>query len=131
MVQTITFFEVASQHAKWLSERQKVVAENIANANTPGYRSKDVDSFDRVLNSNTEMARTNALHFKEDNSRSLYSKTRIIQSPLDQSIGIQVSGNTVGLTNELYKSGQIKYLYSLNNILVGKLNSMMMSVSKG
>nr|MBA2917144.1 flagellar basal body rod protein FlgB [Candidatus Liberibacter asiaticus] len=31
-MQPITFFQIASQHANWLSERQKIVSENIANA---------------------------------------------------------------------------------------------------
>lgn len=52
VMQPITFFEIASQHANWLSERQKVVSENIANASTPGYRSKDISAFETVLNDN-------------------------------------------------------------------------------
>ncbi|MBY7649191.1 MAG: flagellar basal body rod protein FlgB [Candidatus Liberibacter europaeus] len=131
MVNPVTFFEMASQHAKWLSERQKVVSENIANASTPGYHAKDISSFGAVLNENFAMARTNSLHLEESDSQGFYKKNRIIQAPLDQSIGVQVSGNTVGIINELYKSGQIKYLYELNSRLVGKLNSMMMRIAKG
>ncbi|MBL0848620.1 MAG: flagellar basal body rod protein FlgB [Candidatus Liberibacter ctenarytainae] len=130
-MQPITFFEIASQHARWLSERQKVVSENIAHASTPHYRAKDVSSFESVLNNNFDMDRTHVSHLKESDSQGFHIKTRIVQAPLDQAIGVQVSGNTVGLTNELYKSGYIKNLYDLNTRLVGKLNSMMMSIVKG
>ena len=34
---------LAAQHAKWLSVRQTAVSQNLANANTPGYRRRDVD----------------------------------------------------------------------------------------
>lgn len=42
-------FELASQRLKWLSDRQKTVSENIANADTAGYRAKEVESFDDYL----------------------------------------------------------------------------------
>ncbi|MBA5723621.1 flagellar basal body protein [Candidatus Liberibacter sp.] len=127
-MQSITFFEVASQHAKWLSERQRVVSENIANASTPRYRAKDVDSFAVVLNKNIGMARTHPSHIDRSDSN---QNIRIIESPLDQTVGVQVSGNTVGLTNELYKSADIKNSYELNALLVSKFNSMIMRVAKG
>lgn len=42
-------FELASQRLKWLSDRQKVVSENIANADTAGYRAKEVEGFESYL----------------------------------------------------------------------------------
>ncbi|WP_407041767.1 flagellar basal body rod protein FlgB [Candidatus Liberibacter solanacearum] len=131
VMQPITFFEIASQHANWLSERQKVVSENIANASTPGYRSKDISAFETVLNDNIAMARTHEAHLKAMDFEGFHRHVRTIQAPLYQPIGIQVSGNTVGITNELYKAGNIKHLYELNTRLVKKLNYMMMHVVKG
>lgn len=48
-IETPNIFELASQRLKWLSDRQKVVSENIANADTAGYRAKEVESFDDYL----------------------------------------------------------------------------------
>jgi Flagella basal body rod protein len=42
----IHLFDLASQQARWLSARQIAVAENIGNANTPGYKAKDVPPFE-------------------------------------------------------------------------------------
>ncbi len=42
-------FELASQRLKWLSDRQKVVSENIANADTSGFRAREVESFEDFL----------------------------------------------------------------------------------
>ncbi len=44
-----SWFQMASRRMEWLSSRQQVIAENIANANTPGYAGRDVQSFDDFL----------------------------------------------------------------------------------
>jgi len=38
-------FEMMKGRFAWLSQRQQVLARNIANADTPGYRPRDVESF--------------------------------------------------------------------------------------
>lgn len=45
-LQKLTFFQVAQQRMDWLAQRQKVVSENLANANTPGYVAKDLKPVD-------------------------------------------------------------------------------------
>lgn len=42
----ITLFQVAKQRMNWLGQRQEVIAQNIANANTPGYRATDLKKFE-------------------------------------------------------------------------------------
>ncbi|OOY22192.1 hypothetical protein BMI86_06670 [Thioclava sp. DLFJ5-1] len=46
---TISFFNLASDRMQWLAARQKVLAENIANADTPNYRARDVTDFHSFL----------------------------------------------------------------------------------
>ncbi|MCF8474272.1 MAG: flagellar basal body rod protein FlgB [Emcibacter sp.] len=41
-LKSISLFSSLSQKMDWLTERQKVLAQNIANANTPGYVPKDL-----------------------------------------------------------------------------------------
>ncbi|MCR9220683.1 MAG: flagellar basal body rod protein FlgB [Alphaproteobacteria bacterium] len=40
-----------TQKMDWLTQRQRVLAQNIANADTPGYRARDIEpiDFDRAL----------------------------------------------------------------------------------
>ena len=125
-MQPIQLFDLASRQAEWLTIRQQVVAGNIANANTPKFRAKDVTPFDAVLdNSNINMARTNPAHL----SGSDFSDSGDIDvkdAALDQEIGVQESGNTVGLAEELSKSGDIKRQYDLNTSLVSSFNRMML-----
>ena len=42
-------FALAEKRLEWTGQRQSVLAQNIANVNTPGYTARDVKSFDQVL----------------------------------------------------------------------------------
>lgn len=42
-------FDLTSRHMSWLSQRQAITAANIANADTPGYRTRDAVSFDSFV----------------------------------------------------------------------------------
>ncbi|MCV3737145.1 flagellar basal body rod protein FlgB [Rhizobium sp. TRM96647] len=122
MTQPIQFFELASKQAEWLSVRQSVVAGNIANANTPGYKAKDVTPFQSVLeNTGIRMAATSPMHFTEG---SLASEITDVEANDD--VGIQISGNSVGLAEELMKQGQVKREYELSAGLVKAFHRMML-----
>lgn len=48
---SVTLFDMAHKKMRWLSQRQDVLAQNIANADTPDYRARDLSplDFDRTL----------------------------------------------------------------------------------
>ena len=45
----INLLDLAQQRMAWADERQAVLAQNIANANTPGYKPHDVRPFADAL----------------------------------------------------------------------------------
>jgi flagellar basal-body rod protein FlgB len=45
----IPLFDLAEKRLAWTAQRQNILAANIANANTPGFEGRDVESFARVL----------------------------------------------------------------------------------
>ena len=121
-MQPIQLFELASKQAEWLAIRQSVVAGNIANVNTPGFRAKDVTPFQSVLETTgIRMAATHAGHFTETEMAS-----RVVETRPTEGIGVQESGNTVGLAEELMKEGQIKREFDLNAGLVKAFHRMML-----
>ena len=132
-MQPIQLFDLASRQAEWLQVRQEVVAGNIANANTPKFRAKDVTPFQAVLDNQTQgsggMAATNPMHFT-GNDVSASGDVATEEAPLNQEIGVQESGNTVGLEDELAKSGDIQRQYSLNTALVSSFHRMMLMTVK-
>ncbi len=48
--ESTSIFDLAAKRLQWLSTRQKVVAENIVNADVSEYRAKDIESFASYLN---------------------------------------------------------------------------------
>ena len=66
----IYLFGLSSRRAEWLSQRQTVIAENVANANTPGYTGKDVKAFsDAMESTQLAMAASNPLHLAAADGR--------------------------------------------------------------
>ncbi|RVH79732.1 flagellar basal body rod protein FlgB [Sinorhizobium meliloti] len=126
-MEPIQLFELASRQAQWLTVRQNVVAGNIANANTPHYRAKDVQPFESVLqNTGIQMAAIHRAHFTESPEAAHVTEV----SALDD-VAVQQSGNTVALEEELMKTGAIKRDYELNAGLVKSFHRMiLMTVRK-
>lgn len=60
----LALFRLAEQRLAWLDRRQEVLAQNIANADTPGYAAKDLPPFAAVLarTGAAAPARTDARH---------------------------------------------------------------------
>jgi flagellar basal-body rod protein FlgB len=122
----IYLLQLASQQAKWLSARQTMIANNIANANTPGYLAKDIQPFSDVLNqTQITMATTNPLHIVPASEE--FEATRSNES---DSWDTTVSGNSVSLEQEMMKEGDINRSYTLNNNIKRVFHQMMMSVLK-
>src|SRR3546814_14928219 len=42
----MTLFDMARRKMSWLGQRQAVLAQNIANSDTPGYRTKELEAID-------------------------------------------------------------------------------------
>lgn len=57
-----TTIALAERRLAWLESRQRVLAENIANADTPGYRPKDIGSFAQALANDAGLVRTAPTH---------------------------------------------------------------------
>jgi len=125
-MQPIQLFALASRQAEWLSIRQEVVATNIANASTPQYRAKEVVPFETELKTaGMQMARTNPAHMEMAVTGA--GKIGLRDAPLNNEIGVQISGNTVSLSTEMAKTGEIKRQFELNTQLVRTFHSMMMT----
>jgi flagellar basal-body rod protein FlgB len=95
----IPLFDLAEKRLNWTAQRQTVLATNIANANTPGFQGRDVQSFDKVLAGVTPMgpAQTQAGHMAGTAPAGLASL--ITDPPQARAL----DGNTVTLDEQLTK----------------------------
>ena len=57
MFDRLEIFQLAGGLARHSAARQAVVAQNIANADTPGYRARDVEGFEATWRNMTDAAR--------------------------------------------------------------------------
>ena len=113
MLEDLTFFAMARRTMGWLAKRQELVAENIANANTPKYRAKDVKALDfkNLLEPEKQPVRaavTNPMHispFVEAVRFETVTERRPEESKLD--------GNSVLLEEQTKLIGDIKDLHTL------------------
>ncbi|MEX3007021.1 flagellar basal body rod protein FlgB [Hoeflea sp. TYP-13] len=119
-MQPIQLFELASSKAHWLSVRQNVVTGNIANANTPGYVTMEIDPFETVLQSvGTSMSATHPMHFTEDSMRGAVRAD-------GGDVAVSPSGNSVALEEELMKAGEVRQEYELNAGILRSFHRMML-----
>ena len=113
----ISVMHLAAQKAEWIATRQAVLAENIANVNSPNYRAKDVAPFEDTL-AQFNMA-----------SSSPEAKLKIVSS--QQNSQVFESGNSVSLENELMKIGENNSQYSFNTNIMKSFHRMLLSTLKG
>lgn len=124
---------LATQHRTWLAARQTAVAENIANANTPGFHARTAPAFDGVLAAVTdELSASHARHLQpQAAARSMArpdAETRTgSASDGDDSGAVTHSGNTVNLEQELLTAAAVNREYSLNVSVVKAFRRMLMA----
>ncbi len=104
--------------ASWL--RQQLIANNIANVNTPGYKRSDIDFESMLVDylgaKNTDLTRTNSRHF---NNNGLINGTLKPIIKKDRSTSYRLDGNNVNVDTEMAAnaSNQIKY-----NAMIKQIN---------
>ncbi|MGO4573368.1 flagellar basal body rod protein FlgB [Microvirga sp. 2TAF3] len=123
MTSPVYLFDLASRQAQWLAVRQSTISGNIANANTPGFRARDVEPFTDVLDkTKLAMVATSAQHIGFDARH--VEGTKVKKSDTWDTV---YSGNSVSLEQELTKSGEVARQHSLNTSVVKSFHRMLMS----
>ncbi|WP_378949043.1 flagellar basal body rod protein FlgB [Mesorhizobium sp. ANAO-SY3R2] len=123
----VNLFDLAAQQARWLSVRQNAIAGNVANANTPGYRTHDVEPFERVLD-RTRVAMTATQTGHLTGGATAAGLAVKAEEPKN---AVLPSDNTVALDDELLKAGEVRRAFELNTAIVKAFHRMIMQSSKG
>ena len=96
MFKNIGILQTASLLARHSVERHSVIAENIANANTPGYKAKDLEPFSEAFARN---AVNNAAEGAAPKFRTEAIAAKGAASP---------NGNTVSLEDQMWRGSSAK-----------------------
>lgn len=123
-LQSSTLFGMLHERIDWLSQRQRVLAQNVANADTAGYLAKDLKPLDfrqTLRNQSNRLAlhRTDNAHnfAKEggDSYREMKNRT-----PYE----VSLSGNTVVLEQQMAKVAANQADYQLASRIFTKYKAM-------
>ena len=99
----VYLFKLASQRTGYLSDRQTLIAQNVANANTPGYKAVDLKPFDAAL-------RETAFSMTVTNPAHLTPTAQEVDPPQAREADAayaSVSGNSVDIEGEMVKLGEV------------------------
>lgn len=100
----ISLFSVIKKRLAWLGQRHEVVAQNIANADTPNYQARDIQAFkfrDLVRNqgSSLRMVTTESNHLKGVSKRASDFAVTKDRNPFETN----PTGNSVVLEEQMAK----------------------------
>ncbi len=116
----------------YLSDRQQVLTQNIANADTPGYRAQEVTApnFKQTMEKlqPVQMAATSPMHLQGAIMSSSTMKTSVNHNPVE----VYPTGNTVSLEDETIKASQNVMNYQLaSNLYKAETNMLLKAAGKG
>lgn len=106
----LTLLRLSSQLAAHSAARQTVITENIAHADTPGYRARDVAGFAETLNDGPGLtARTTRPgHFAFGADANGYEATEIA------AFGAETpNGNSVSLEDQMIRGAEVRQSHDL------------------
>ena len=106
----------------YLNQRQKLISQNVANADTPGYMPKDLKSFDGVLDAQGPagaLVRTNPMHLEPAGLKGA------VATPVDAPDSeTRMDGNSVVLEEEMMKMADSRSDYDTAVTLYEQAMSM-------
>ncbi len=107
-------FDLADKRLAWIDRRQGLLAQNIANANTPGYAAKDLQPFAKTLaQALPDMAQTSPMHLTGTGDA---GRTDPMLRPTERA----PDGNAVSIEDQLTKVADTDSAHNLVTALYHK-----------
>lgn len=123
----VFLFDLASRQSQWLSVRQSAISGNIANANTPGYKARDVQPFSAAMDqAKLQMSATSPMHMGVEGTPGTATKVKKADS-----WDTFVSGNSVSVEQEMLKAGEVSRQHQLNTSITRSFHRMVLASVKG
>ncbi|WCR10217.1 FlgB family protein [Paracoccus stylophorae] len=111
MLERIEMMRMARAMGQHVAERQTMVARNIANADTPGFRAQEMEGFQdsyRRRGDAAALRTTDPRHLPDPHWSP--AGTRITETDS----GVSPNGNSVSLEDEMFKAAQLKRDHDLS-----------------
>jgi len=105
-MENLTIAKLASAMARHAAARHRVLAENVANADTPGFRSRDVEPFSTLVNDRFRPRLTRPGHLGP--REAVLGVARLVEDP-----GGAPNGNSVNLEREATRAVETQGAHGL------------------
>jgi flagellar basal-body rod protein FlgB len=99
MLEHLTLLDLASKMARHATIRHQVIAENVANADTPGYRARDVKDFTAIVKESFTARATRPGHVGTEPDDSEPQTFELPQPP-------SPNGNSVSLEDQAVRAAE-------------------------
>jgi len=120
-IRKIPVFAAITQRMGWLTQRQQVLAQNIANSDTPGYRPKDIEEikFGDLVGAGRKLklAGTSNKHL---NLRDASKTSNFRVHTQDETYGIAPNENAVVVEEQMLKVAETRIDYETMTVLYKK-----------
>jgi flagellar basal-body rod protein FlgB len=118
----VALFGAVKKRLAWLTQRQEILSQNIANADTPKYRAKDIEPFKfeamvrRETGAQMNVARTDAGHLEGVRHRVTDFREEVERRPWETA----PAGNAVILEEQMAKVNETQMAHKLTTKLYQK-----------
>jgi flagellar basal-body rod protein FlgB len=125
----LNVIRMASSMARHASARHRVIAENVANADTPGYRARDIRGFSSYVNERFTPHATRAGHAATAAPVTARYRPEIV---LDEALDASGNGNSVSIERELLKAVEAQGQHSRATAIYSTVRDIMrLSLGRG
>ena len=128
-LKNLSVFNMAQQNMQYLSARQQIIAENIANSSTPGYLARDIqkptfaDEISSATSAGLKLSTTNSKHIQgllssqNNNSYHVYTP--------QPSEALTIDGNGVILEQQMNEASKVSSEYKRMITIFNKYKNLM------
>ena len=128
----ITLFQAVKKRLNWLGQRQEVLSQNIANADTPRYRASDLKPYNFKELLRREGAQLNMVATGANHLAGRQKRIRDFSSEQGKPFETAPAGNNVVLEEQMAKVGETGANYKMTTGLYKKhLNMIKIALGRG
>lgn len=122
MFEELNVIKVASAMARHAAARHRVIAENIANADTPGYRARDVREFSSYVNEVFKPRATRAGHVGAPLVQNAAFRPDQFKDP---AIEASANGNSVSIEAEMVRAVEAQGQHARATAIYAKVHDIL------
>lgn len=127
MLTELPVFQMATALARHASTRHRVISENVANADTPGFRARDVEAFSHRVNQAFTPRATRPGHIG-----AIQTNFRSPDSIIDRTTSPSLNGNSVSLEAEMIKAAETRGQHAMAQAIYRKAHELLrLSIGRG